>query len=353
MKSVLPYSCLAFAALYSFASHAQSTQSNNEKTPTIEDELKADYPILLPKKFFSLTVENDTFASNNDENYTNGIRLGYFNLNADIPPFLQKTIKTIPGLSLNDSASIYYSIGQNMYTPRDLSRTDLITNDRPYAAFLYGSAGFTSLENNHIDEAEISVGIVGPAALGKQAQKLVHKHINASDPKGWEHQLNNEPGIIITRQRRWPSRYQATYGPMHFGLTPHISASLGNIYTHGAAGLTLQMAPKDMRWQSAPLRVKPAIPGNGLFLTPNNKISWSTFAAIETRAVARNIFLDGNTFESSHSVDKKNIVYDANIGISGIYKKARISYTVNWRSKEFNNQENSSIFGALSIAYKY
>jgi hypothetical protein len=77
------------------------------------------------------------------------------------------------------------------------------------------------------------------------------------------------------------------------------------------------------------------------------------FAGIEGRAMARNIFLDGNTFTDSPSVDKKTLVYDANVGVSLTYGKTQISYTLNWRSREFFAQDKSSLFGAISIGYKF
>ena len=67
----------------------------------------------------------------------------------------------------------------------------------------------------------------------------------------------------------------------------------------------------------------------------------------------RNIFLDGNSFKNSPSVDKKPLVHDANAGISLTFGKTQLAYTLNWRSKEFDGQDEESLFGALSIARRF
>jgi lipid A 3-O-deacylase len=50
------------------------------------------------------------------------------------------------------------------------------------------------------------------------------------------------------------------------------------------------------------------MPGAAYFQTPKGGFGWCLFASFEGRAVARNIFLDGNTFTDSHSIDKKTFV---------------------------------------------
>jgi hypothetical protein len=134
---------------------------------------------------------------------------------------------------------------------------------------------------------------------------------------------------------------------------PHTGLTLGNIYTYGSGGLTLQLTPKQYKWQSSPLRVRPAIPGSGFFVVPDNRFAWSLFAGMEGRAIARNIFLDGNTFDDSISVHKKYFVADANAGLSVTYGRAQISYTLNWRSEEFEGQSDDSLFGAISLGYRF
>lgn len=80
---------------------------------------------------------------------------------------------------------------------------------------------------------------------------------------------------------------------------------------------------------------------------------WYAFAGIEGRAVARNIFLDGNTFADSRSVDKEPLVGDLQFGIVLDWSDVRLSYTHVYRTREFRTQESSDDFGAFSVSAKF
>lgn len=227
-------------------------------------------------------------------------------------------------------------------------------DDRPYAAFLYGSGGISTLKDNHIDDIEITLGIVGPEALGEQVQDFVHKEITDSEiAEGWDNQLEFEPGLIVSAARRWPRAIREDFGPLHLRGEPNINASLGNIYTYAGAGITFSLGPNDDRFQDTPVRVRPAMPGNGYFETPEDGWSWLVFAGVEGRAVARNIFLDGNTYQNSNSVDKKHFVGDLNAGAALTYDDYRLTYTYTMRSKEFDGQGRVSEFGAVTLSTKF
>lgn len=303
--------------------------------------------------FFTITSENDNYGDGSDQDYTNGILFTYYKHSAPPPDFAYTLADILPTFKVNDTTSVYYSFGQNLYTPKDTSTATPDPADRPYAAFLYASTGLNSIHGNHVDDIEITVGVVGPLALGEETQTLVHSALNVQEPEGWEHQLDNELGLILSWQRSWPEALATEWGPLTFRLAPHGGATVGNIYTHANTGATFQIVPTLHKWQSTPLRVKPAIPGNGFFYTPPNQWAWSFFMGVDGRAVARNIFLDGNTFSDSPSVEKKHFVADANIGFSLNYGGTRFSYTLNWRSKEFDRQDDTTLFGAISVGYRF
>ena len=336
---------LLFASLQSFSAYAEETSTFEDRIP--KDILNKEY------QFFTLTVENDFFGGGTDQQYTNGVRLTYFDMGSS-PPLMAKYMdEMVPMFDIGETTSVYYSVGQNLYTPDDISAAIPDPNDRPYAGFLYGAVGMSNLDDNHIDDLELTLGIVGPWALGEETQEVVHDTFDFVDPSGWDHQLENEPGIILSWQRRWPEAYFSEWPLLHFRASPHVGVSLGNVYTYAATGVTFQLTPKQYRWQSQPLRIRPALPGSGFFAVPEDKFAWSLFAGGEGRAVGQNIFLDGNTFRDSPSVDKKHFVADLNAGVSMTYGKNQISYTLNWRSKEFDTQQEDAIFGVVSIGRRF
>lgn len=327
-------------------------------TTTLENEVKMVANSTNERNFITLNVENDMFGGGTDQNYTSGVRLTYHRLNANLPKFTRTIDKLVPTYKSTPATSIYYSIGQNLYTPADIENPAQQNNDRPWAAYLYGSAGLVTFDDNRIDELEASIGVVGPAALGEQTQKTIHKWVNSPNPKGWRHQLKNEPALMLSWNRRFPERYsidmpEVFNQTMTFTAEPNIGATVGNVYTYANAGMSFRFNPFEGRYQDAPIKVRPAMPGTGAYVIPEGLMAWQVFGGVEGRAVAQNIFLDGNTFTDSHSVDKKNFVYDATVGVSTAYGKGRISYALVYRSKEFDEQDDPSIFGTVSLGYRF
>jgi len=325
------------------------------KTPvTIEQTIPKRVINVPEKRIVTLVVENDSLGGGTDRNYTSGVRINITNLNAKFPAIAHEIDRLIPTFEINKTSSIYYSFGQSMFSPKDTAQKALIVDDRPWAAFLYGSVGMVTLTDNHTDEVELTLGVVGPAALGKISQKFIHKHITDSPtPQGWANQIKNEPGFMLAWQRGWPMLVKGRVASNFVSLQPYFGATVGNIRTYGNVGINLQYKPYATRWQDTPIRVRPSMPGTGIYEIPSDKWSWNLFSGIEARAVARDIFLDGNTFADSHSVDKKPLVGEATAGFAVTYNKVRTSYTVVYRTKEFDLQDRPEIFGALSLGVRF
>ncbi len=79
------------------------------------------------------------------------------------------------------------------------------------------------------------------------------------------------------------------------------------------------------------------------------------FAGAEGRALARNIFLDGNTFTDSPSVDSHAFVADFTAGAE-VFTNAgsRLAVSVTKRTEEFHNQPgNGDLFGAVEVSVRF
>ena len=227
---------------------------------TPEEEVKQSVRRAEQKNFINVLVENDLLGGGTDQYYTSGVRLSYFNVNTPVPNGLDEIADAIPTFDLNDTTSTFFTLGQNLYTPDDISIAAAQPNDRPWAAFLYGSAGLVTLEDNHIDELEVTLGVIGPEALGEQTQKFIHKHLSDSPlPKGWKNQLDFEPGLIISAQRRWPRLWYKDFSGFRLQAEPNINVSLGNVYTYAGTGLNIAFGPYEGYLQDTPSRVRPGM----------------------------------------------------------------------------------------------
>ncbi len=321
---------------------------------TVEEHITQRVQNTEDHNFLSFSFENDVIGSGEDANYTSGVRATYFDVESTIPPVIDVLAKAIPTFDINQTTSTFYSFGQNLFTPENIRIAHPQNNDRPWAAWLYGSIGLATVTKNHLDELEFTAGVVGSEALGEPTQKFIHRHITSSPiPKGWDNQLKFEPGIIASWRRRWPIWHARNIGDFRFRIEPDINISLGNIYTYAGTGATFTFGPYTSRIQDTPPRVRPSMPGTGFFDTPDNKLNWYLFGGLSGRAMARNIFLDGNTFKDSHSVHKNILVGDANAGFALTFDDYRLSYTLNYRTKEFHQQDNESIFGSITFSTRF
>ena len=294
-------------------------------------------------------VENDSLTLA-DRHYSSGLallwsgRADWAKRAADeLPLLFQQTGETGVG----------YTLGQALYTPSNLSNPVPDPADRPYAGWLYGALDLTRATPKRLDRLQLSLGVVGPAALGEFSQKLIHRGTGYPQPEGWGSQLDNEPALLMAFQRAWrPLPPARLGGGFEADFAPHATAALGNVLTYAGVGATLRFGP-DLPDTFGPPRILPATPGGGGAFTLTQGLSWHVFVGAEGRAVARDIFLDGNSFQDSASVDKKPLVGDFQAGLSLAYFNWRLDFTAVLRSKQFAGQKGVDRFGALSLAYIY
>jgi lipid A 3-O-deacylase len=295
----------------------------------------------------SLIIENDLFY-NRDRDYTSGVALVWAPKEDSTPDWALHIAHWIPWFPKEGHVRHGYVFGQNMYAPSDITIPDPPLDDRPYAGWLYGTIGLGLETGRQLDQLALTLGVVGPASIAEQTQKFVHKIVDSPQPQGWDTQIGNELGILLTSQRSWRELGAKTLAGLDFDLTPHLGGALGNIYTYANAGFTIRYG-KSLPLDYGPPRIQPSVPGSGFFEL-SDKFTWYLFAGVEGRAVARNIFLDGNTFKDSRSVDKKPFVGDLQWGVVLTWRRARLSYTHVWRTREFETQIEPDQFGALSLS---
>ena len=230
----------------------------------------------------------------------------------DVPGFVRHWGKAIP--TLTEEGLIYragIAIGQVIQTPGDLSRSDLIEDDVPYAGALTLQATWYAFNDKEFRGSEITVGVVGPASLAEQTQKMVHNVLpNSSEPKGWDHQLSTEPVINFNYMRKRKIWRWGNPADISFDTAIDGNVALGNLFTQASAALEMRFGhnmPKGFVYVPDPIGLSMHYLAS---LKPANPQAASYYATLVLRgsAFAHNIFLDGNTFRDSHSVDKKPLV---------------------------------------------
>lgn len=304
----------------------------------------------------SLQVENDRIART-DRHYTAGERLFYVSDENDIPAWVRRLGRQVPFLADADGTRVGFTLGQSIFTPEDTDARKLVRDDRPYAGWLYGGVALLWEDRgangrlSTLDTVELDVGVVGPAALGREIQNGYHDLIGVPRSLGWRHQLDNEQGVLLSYERKWRTWPKTSALGLEFDATPHAGGSVGNVMTHVAGGLSLRFGER-LADDYGPPRIRPSLPGSVFFATTPD-FDRHVFADAELRYVARDVFLDGNSFTDSHGVERKPVVGDVQLGVTVIYRTVRLSYTHVFRSDEFEGQRGANRFGSVSLSVNF
>jgi hypothetical protein len=342
-------------------------------------------------------LENDLFAGS-DQNYTSGVSIAAVShelagrlktecmpapvrLHAELIKWLDSDYWLNPR-NTTYSQNVVLKIGQSIYTPKDFSRTDLITDDRPYAGLLYVGMSWNRREHGAqkktdiLDTREIVLGVIGPMALAEETQNGVHDAMGVDKFLGWQHQIHTEPALQLALDRKF-KRYRGA------GMdTPGFSADairsvgvrLGNIETSATLGIEGRIGwnlPNDFGTypikpgaenrapalasaqetpdtaESAPAKPVPSKMHSGIHL----------FGTLEAKYVAHDFSLDGNLFRSSHSVTRRPWLAQAGVGISaqGLVAGRGVKLAVMhiFRTREFDQQAQNPAYGSIALSLEF
>jgi hypothetical protein len=293
---------------------------------------------------YAFVFEND-FLAGGDEDYTNGLRFVWRSGAGHGRGLARFVLDT----DNDDRTRLAFGIGQSIFTPDAYTLPVPPPGQHPYAGWLYADAALiVEREAGAADILTFTLGVVGPAALGEQSQRAAHSVFGFSEPQGWDAQLRNEPGLVVS--------YDRQFAPVLLGgqqviahLSPFAGASLGNVMTEARAGARLSIGTAA---PSVAARIAPSLPAPGLS-NDRSRFAWSIFAGAGARLVAHNIFLDGNTFRDTVAVDRKPLIGDFEVGFSLDFGPVALGYTQVFRTKEYDTQDRRGDFAALTLTGRF
>ncbi len=312
---------------------------------------------------FTFYLENDVFTGT-DREYTNGIKfiwishdLRNYRENPHIPEWGHRIIEHLPFVrEPGFMRNVSISIGQNMYAPEDLERTDLIMDQRPYAGITYLAVGFHSKNSRRMDTLEIDLGILGPHSYAEEVQKTWHEWIDSAEPRGWDNQLNDEPILNVFYERKWKVLRSMGLEGFSYDFIPHLGFSLGNSFTGANFGGQFRFGwnlPNDFGTfliRSGSDTNAPVDENDPLFSPVFRRFGMHFFTGVDARAVLRDILLDDNTFRDSHSVKKKRFVVNMMMGVGIIIHRYKISCAYVRQTREYDTQKEKQEYGAVTLS---
>ena len=252
------------------------------------------------------------------------------------------------------------AIKQMIFTGVDITDPAPALDDHPYGGILYFAFSFQRADEHKHDHFELDLGVVGERSQAEAVQRYIH-HVfpDENTPQGWSNQLANELAINATFERTWKTKageinlFNNDNNPdasgLSFEMLPAIGLDLGNVHTRARGQITLRAGmnlPEDFGPASL-LGHK----DHTVSATDWGQGDWSfyLYTTLGVDAVAHDIFLDGNTFASSRSVDSEPFVAKATVGLVTRYKSLYLGWSQTFQSEQYESQPNHQTWGAIVL----
>ena len=282
-------------------------------------------PAFADINWVSATLDNDFFV-NEDNGYTNGIYVSFYNVDdkpqlTQQPGMLVKPLMwSMPNKNVNASVNVY-SFGQTLTTPYDIEEEIPAEGTFPYSALLSFTNTYISVTPDYADRVGTTIGVVGPLAMGEQTQKAVHRVISATMPKGWDTQLKNEVVFELSRGRTWRT-WVADSGNADF--LSGADMSIGTLRSTVNTGFMLRYG-RNLDDSYATVLLAESRTSNPIAVSKG----WFVFAGVEVGYTFNQIFTDGNTFRDSRSIDYDHNSNSFTTGLTYSWGDMALAFAIN------------------------
>lgn len=285
------------------------------------------------KSYFRFHYDNDYFTKT-DEYYTQGITLEYVHpavKKFPLAKLLWKPYKT----------SAQYGVTVNLfcYTPTTTSDDHILYGDRPFDADISLKTFLVqadSIRQQQVSTA-FSIGVMGPAALGKEIHTTIHRWLNNPLPHGWQFQVRND--IILNYQLNYEKKL--VRAGTHFLLNTTAEARIGTLNDKLSGGLNFMAGRFNKRFSS--------------FTSKNKKAEYYLYGQSRLNLTGYDASMQGGLFNRSSpytisATDITRVTFQADAGIIVNFRKLFFSYTQSYLTKEFRTG-NSHRWGGVSIGF--
>ena len=303
-----------------------------------------------PDSIFTIQVENDavsTLKGTSDQYYTSGLRVGWTSGADAIAPVAQVG----HGIWGDGTTRISIDITQSLFTPRDTQIDPPNPADRPYAGELLASFGLIHDTAMTRDLVSLSLGVVGPSALGEEVQNGFHSIIGDTSNRGWHYQVQDQVAGELLFQRTWRLPV-VTLGPLETDVLPSATIGVGDVRTYAQIGGQVRIG-QGLDSDFGTPRIEPGLNGSDAY-TATRPIAWYAFAGGDGQAVGYDVSLDGDAFRNSPSVQRIWDVGEFEGGVAIMAFGLRLTYTQTWQTQEFKGAKSGLFnFGSLALSAKF
>ncbi|TZF82548.1 lipid A deacylase LpxR family protein [Pedobacter sp. BS3] len=290
------------------------------------------------KNEFGFRSDNDSYlAQGQDRYYTNGLFI-YFRhvLKTDTLGKLAKRTGQIEA-------------GQKMYNPESGYVTDISQVDRPFAGYLYAGGSISwFFKSEQVIQASLQLGMIGPAALGEEAQKLMHRTFGFYQLNGWQYQVKNEFGVnpSVSYLRLLGRTANRTAD-----ITLNTYANAGTTFSGTGAGLLLRLGDSNPLFNSASTNSR---------ITQDNSTKVANefffYAQPMLHVVAYDATLSGGLFRSDKgpvTYSAKPLVFSQQIGATYSSRRWTLDLSFIFKTKEIKSPAKPHQYGSIQAFYRF
>jgi hypothetical protein len=317
-----------------------------------------------PGSSITFAIDNDLMLpGSRDRDYSYGLNLTYAGRTAEnMAPALRHSLDWLDlqlGFETGGESSLStrkVEFGLFGFTPEDITISEPIPGDRPYASLVYVS----STRERYDRDAETSwqstltLGVLGLDFVG-EVQNFVHDKTSGDRARGWDNQISagGEPTARYSLSRQ-TLLYDNAAG---FELKSTVQGSVGYL-TEAAWSLSLRKGKLQTPWVSFNPELtsygEKAVSTNG-----GNVDEHYLWAGIAFKARAYNVFLQGQFRDSALTYDSDEInhgIVEAWVGYSVTFVNGfSLTYSIRGHTAELKEGpgNRSVVWGSLQLARNF
>jgi len=285
-------------------------------------------------RYFRFSYDNDFFTAT-DQNYTQG-----YNFELVSPLFRKNPVNKLffkPASSSKKYGLSWEHIG---FTPGNIGSPEIQRDDRPFASAIMLKSFMIAtqpLKKSRFTSA-LNLGVLGPAAFGKEMQTEIHKVTGNIIPQGWRNQIQNQ--VVINYELGYEKQLLAYRD--FFSFQSNTSFRLGSLFTDASLGGNFML---------------------GLLSTPfiseyKNKFQLYVYGQALVKAIGHDATLQGSIFRKNKSpyvISSDKIARwrtEANYGLVLKVRGMYFEYSQAFQSKEFEGADFYR-WGGLKVGFVF
>lgn len=309
---------------------------------------RAQMPPPDPNAIYTFQLENDSILQNSDKYYTSGLRFAYTSPTGAVPQTLAELDQDIWG---DGQQRFSIDLQQLLFTAADTQVNPPLPGDHPYAGVLTVDANLIHDTATARSIIGVSLGIIGPAALGEEVQNGFHGLIGQTTNKGWNSQVPTQPVLEVSAERIW--RVPLTQvGPLEFDVLPQLGAAIGSYRTYALAGTEIRVG-QGLQSDFGPSRPLGGMTGGDAYMNVR-PVAWYLFAGGDGQAVAYDASLNGGLFPGGPRVTSVPFVGEITAGAAILAYGVRFAFVHVSQTPEFIGQRSGLFnFDGFTVSAKF